>query len=130
MEGLKAKTLQIRMSKELALIKQQIARLQKGNNLLAKRLADGDLIGFAEAARLFVRISKDVEHLLARSMWIHDYLLTGKTVVINHDGQAIKLEDVYGELNGVEIIDPFHLDSLKELTAMFGEELISDVRLH
>lgn len=107
-----------------------LSRLHKGQEIIGQQLARAEVTSALESMRLFNRLSEQIVIITEMLLFISDYLLFGRTIVIGREGKPIKIEDVLGD-ETKRNIDVWEIESAKMLGSLFGNEfLIAGVEFH
>lgn len=106
----------VRKSKDL------IIRLKKGKDMLDDAVRKGDFVQAQKVIRHWSKLADETFLELEVATLLHQFILTGNTVLIKPNGKSIKVEDLAQTTDAIEM-DPWLLISMEKLKTVFGDEV-------
>ena len=111
-------------------LKKLLTRLNKGVGYIDRTLGNGNVVDSAKAARLFRDIAEETTKLIEDSLFIHEFLTTGATVLVTRQGKPVKAESVIGDnLHDYTFVNAFTVSSVEKLKEVFGEDYIKFIEI-
>lgn len=110
------------MEEKVMKTKATIQRLEKGASMLEKAVANRSMSESLELAKLFTKIAKGLVTDLEDAAFMHEFLVTGRTTVIDRFGRAVT--GVPFNPNEHRVVDLFTMRSIEQLSGLFGPESI------
>ena len=115
----------IEMRNELQSAKDLLRRLEKGQKFIDSQIKSGSIVKAYEGVELFNELAKQLNNKLEDALFMHELIVTGRTVAINRHGKAVTSSQF--EANEMTEVDLFSLESIKKLREIFGDDVIIGV---
>ena len=100
--------------------KKLLGRMHEGEKFIRHAINEKSVTSAFDGVKLYNEISKELYAKLEECLFIHEYLATGRTVLIKRTGEGVNMGSFLDK--GTIEVDPWTLQSMLALKEVFGED--------